>query len=80
MSRKKDKGKMSIAIVVSLDGLSKKDYKIVTVHSVGSMATVTIWGSGKRAGTNYIPNRVLKQMFENSGQRAIEEKMVSGND
>ena len=80
MSRKKDKGKMSIAIVVSLDGSLKKDYKIVMMHSVGSMVTLTTWGSGKKVGTNYIPNRVLKQMFENNGQGAIEEKMVSGND
>ena len=80
MSQMKVKGKMSIGIAVSFVGSSKKDFKIVTVHTSGSTATVTTWGSTTRDGTNYIPSRVLKQMFENSGQRVIEGMKESGND
>lgn len=77
---KKAKEQMSIAIAVSFGGSSKKDYKIVTVLTTGSTATVTAWGNTKRDGTNYIPSRVLKQMFENSGQRAIEVAKENGNE
>jgi hypothetical protein len=77
---KKAKEKMNIGIAVSFGGSSKKDYKIVTVLTSGSTATVTTWGNTKRDGTNYIPSRVLKQMFENSGQRVIEETKENGNE
>ena len=80
MNHKKAKGKMSIGIAVSFDGSLKKDFKIVTVHTSGSTATVTKWADGTRGGMNYIPNRVLRQMFENSGQRVIEEIKESGNE
>ena len=77
---KKAKATMSIGIAVSFVGSLKKDFKIVTVHTAGSTATVTTWGNTKRDGTNYIPSRVLKKMFENSGQKAIEAMKVNGND
>jgi len=77
---KKAKEKMNIGIAVSFGGSSKKDYKIVTVLTSGSTATVTTWGNTKRDGTNYIPSRVLKQMFENSGQKVIEETKENGNE
>ena len=80
MRQKKAKGRMSIGIAVSFVGSSKKGYKIVTVHTSGSTATVTTWASTTRDGTNYIPSRVLKRMFENSGQKVIEEMKESGND
>ena len=80
MRRKKVKEQMSIGIAVSFDGSSTKDFKIVTLRTVGSTATVTTWGSTTRAGTNYIPSRFLKKMFENSGQRAIEVTKENGND
>ena len=80
MRRKKAKEMMNIGIAVSFVGSSKKDFKIVTVHTVGSTATVTTWGNTKRDGTNYIPSRVLKQMFENNGQRVIEETKENGNE
>ena len=76
---KKALGKMSIGIAVSLDGSCKKDYKIVTLRTSGSTVKVTTWGSTKRAGTNYIPSRILKQMFENNGQRVIEATMGTGD-
>ena len=77
---KKAKEKMNIGIAVSFGGSSKKDYKIVTVLTSGSTATVTVWGNTKRDGMNYIPSRYLKQMFENSGQRVIEETKENGNE
>jgi len=80
MRRKKDKEQMNIGIAVSFVGSLKKDYKIVTVLTVGSTATVTTWGNTKRDGTNYIPNRVLKQMFENNGQKVIEVTKENGNE
>ena len=80
MKRKKEKEKMNIGIAVSFGGSYKKDFKIVTVLTSGSMATVTTWASTTRGGTNYIPSRVLKQMSENSGQRVIEETKENGND
>ena len=80
MRRKKVKEQMNIGIAVSFVGSSKKDFKIVTVHTVGSTATVTTWGSTTRAGTNYIPSRFLKKMFENSGQKVIEVTKENGNE
>ena len=76
---KKELEQMSIGIAVSLDGSCKKDYKIVTLRTNGSTVTVTTWGSTKRVGTNYIPSRILKQMFENNGQRVIEATMGTGD-
>lgn len=80
MRRKKEKEKMNIGIAVSFDGSYKKDFKIVTVLTSGSTATVTTWADTIRGGMNYIPSRVLRQMFENSGQRVIEETKENGND
>jgi hypothetical protein len=80
MQRKKVRGKMSIGIAVSFDGSSKRGFKIVTVRTSGSTATVTTWASTTRGGMNYIPSRVLKQMFENSGQRVIEVTQENGNE
>ena len=76
---KKAKPTMSIGIAVSFGGSSKKDYKIVTMLMSGSMVTLTTVGDTRRAGTNYIPNRVLKQMFESSGLSVIEANQTSGD-
>ena len=77
---RKVKEQMNIGIAVSFDGSSTKDYKIVTVLTSGSTATVTTWASTTRGGTNYIPSRFLKKMFENSGQRVTEANKENGND
>jgi hypothetical protein len=77
---KKAKEKMSIGIAVSFDGSLKRDWKIVTVLTSGLTATVTTWGSSTRDGTTYIPSRVLRQMFESSGQRVIEATQENGNE
>jgi len=72
--------KMSIGIAVSFGGSCKKGFKIVTVRTAGSRATVTTWGSTKRDGTIYIPNHILRRMFENSGQKVIEAQKENGNE
>ena len=80
MRRKKVKERMNIGIAVSFAGSYKKDFKIVTVLTSGSTATVTAWADTTRGGMNYIPSRVLRQMFENSGQRVIEVTKENGNE
>jgi hypothetical protein len=80
MKRKKVLEKMNIGIAVSFDGSYKKDFKIVTVLTSGSTATVTTWADTTRGGMNYIPSRVLRQMFESSGQRVIEVTKENGNE
>jgi hypothetical protein len=77
---KKALEKMSIGIAVSFGGSCKKDFKIVTVRTAGSRATVTTWGSTTRDGTIYIPNHILRRMFEKSGQKAIEAQKENGNE
>jgi len=76
---KKAKPTMSIGIVASFGGSSKKEYKIVTMLTSGSTVTLTTVGATKRAGTNYIPSRVLKQMLESSGLLVIEANQTSGD-
>ena len=77
---KKAKPTMSIGIAVSYGGSSKKEYKIVTMLTSGSTVKLTTVGDTRRAGTNYIPSRVLKQMFETNGQRVIKEQKENGNE
>ena len=77
---KKAKPTMSIGIAVSFGGSSKKEYKIVTMLTSGSTVKLTTVGDTRRVGTNYIPSRVLKQMFETNGQRVIEAQKENGND
>lgn len=60
--------------------LIKKDYKIVTMLTSGSTVTLTTVGDTRRAGTNYIPSRVLKTMHETNGQRVIKEQKENGNE
>jgi hypothetical protein len=76
---KKALEKMSIGIAVSFGGSCKKDFKIVTVRTAGSRATVTTWGSTTRDGTIYIPNHILRRMLESSGLLVIEANQTSGD-
>ena len=70
----------SICTVVSFGGSSRCALKIAMVHTVGSVATVTALGVGKKGGTTFTPNRLLKKMLETSGIKATEVNMVTGND
>lgn len=70
----------SICTVVSFGGSSRCALKIGMVHTVGSVATVTPLGVGKKGGTTFTPNRLLKKMLEINGTKAIEVNMETGND
>jgi len=64
---------VNICTVVSFDTSSRCALKIAIVHIVGSVATVTTLGAGKRGGAKFTPNQLLKKMSETNGQKAIEE-------
>ena len=70
MPRKKPLESVSICTVVSFGRLSECALKIAMVHTVGSVATVTVVGSGRRGGMNFIPNQTLKKMLEINGTKA----------
>jgi hypothetical protein len=82
MSRKKKKPQESVSIctVVSFGRSSPCDLKIVMVHTVGSVATVTPLGGGRRGGTNFTPNQILKKMLETNGLKVTEVTQENGND
>ena len=71
---------VSICTVVSFDTSSRCGLKIAIVHTVGSVATVTTLGVGRKGGANFIPNQILKKMLETNGQKVIEETQENGND
>jgi hypothetical protein len=50
------------------------------VHTVGSVATVTTVGGGRRGGTSFTPNQVLKKMLETNGLKATEVTKENGNE
>jgi hypothetical protein len=70
MPRKKPLESVSICTVVSFGRSSECDLKIAIVHTVGSVATVTVMGNGKKGGTNFTPNQTLRRMLETSGVKA----------
>ena len=80
MRKKKQKQSVSICTVVSFGRSSRCALKIGIVHTVGSEATVTIVGGGRRGGTNFTPNQTLKKMLETNGLKATEVIMESGNE
>jgi len=81
MPRKKIKREsVSICTVVSFGRSSPCDLKIALVHTVGSMATVTTLGGGRRGGTNFTPNQTLRKMLETNGLKVTEEQKENGNE
>lgn len=76
----KAKETTSIATVVSLDGSSKDELKIVMLHTDSSTATVTELVSITRAGINHIRAHGWSKMFETSGLKAIVEQKESGSE
>jgi hypothetical protein len=64
---------VSICTVVSFDTSSRCALKIAMVHTVGSVATVTTLGAGRKGGTNFTPNQILKKMLETNGLKVTEE-------
>jgi hypothetical protein len=49
------------------------------VHTVGSVATVTVVGVGKKGGASFTPNLTLKKMFAFNGRLATEANTATGN-
>ena len=80
MRKKKQKQSVSICTVVSFGRSSPCALKIGIVHTVGSEATVTIVGGGRRGGTNFTPNQTLKKMLETNGLKATEATTENGNE
>ena len=80
MAKKKERDSVSIVTVVLFGKSSGCDLKIGMAHTVGSVATVTTLGVGTRGGTNFTPNRILKQMLEINGTKATEVTQENGNE
>ncbi len=80
MKKKKQLESVSICTVVSFGRSSRCALKVAMVHTVGSVATVTTLGGGRKGGTNFTPNRTLKKMLESNGLKATEVTMENGNE
>jgi hypothetical protein len=50
------------------------------VHTVGSMATVTTLGAGRKGGTNFTPSPALRRMLEINGLKVTEVTKENGNE
>ena len=80
MKKKKQLESVSICTVVSFGRSSRCALKIAMVHTVGSVATVTTLGGGRKGGTTFTPNRNLKKMLETNGLKATEVTKENGNE
>ena len=80
MRRKREKVKTSIGIAVSFGGLSKPEYKIVTLRCDSSTATVTALGRLSRDGTKFTLNPIWTEMSESNGAKATKATKENGND
>ena len=78
--RSKEQETVSICTVVSFGRSSRCALKIAMVHTVGSVATVTTLGVGRKGGTNFTPNQNLKRMLETNGLKVTEVTKENGND
>ena len=78
--RSKEQETVSICTAVSFGKSSRCASKIVMVHTVGSMATVTTLGAGKKGGTNFTPSPALRRMLEINGLKVTEVTKENGND
>jgi hypothetical protein len=80
MRRKRGKVRTSIGIAVSFGGLSKPEYKIVTLRSDSLTATVTSLGKLSGGGTKFTLNPIWTETFEISGAKATKATKENGND
>jgi hypothetical protein len=78
MRRKREKEKTSIGIAVSFGGLSKPEYKIVTLRCDSLKATVTSLGRLSRDGTKFTLNPIWTEMSEINGAKATEATKENG--
>lgn len=70
---------VSICTVVSFGTSSKCALKIALAHTTGSGVVLTTVGVGKKGGTSFTPNRLLKKMFELNGHSVTVVNMDVGN-
>jgi hypothetical protein len=80
MRRKREKVKTSIGIAVSFGGLSKPEYKIVTLRCDSLTATVTSLGRLSRDGAKFTLNPIWTEMSEISGAEATKATKENGNE
>jgi hypothetical protein len=78
--RSKEQETVSICTAVSFGKSSRCELKIAMVHTVGSVATVTTLGVGRKGGTNFTPNQNLKTILETNGLKVIEVTQENGNE
>lgn len=78
MRRKRGKVKTSIGIAVSFGGLSKPEYKIVTLRCDSSTATVTSLGRLSKDGTKFTLNPIWTETFEINGAKAVKATKENG--
>jgi hypothetical protein len=77
---RRGKARTSIGIAVSFGGLSKPEYKIVTLRSDSSKATVTALGRLSKGGTKFTLNPIWTETFEISGAKATKATKENGNE
>ena len=75
---RRGKVRTSIGIAVSFGGLSKPEYKIVTLRSDSLKATVTSLGKLSRDGTNFTLNPIWTEMSESNGAKAVKATKENG--
>jgi len=78
--KKKLQESVSICTVVSFGRSSKCESKIAIAHIVGSTVVMTTVGAGRRGGTNFTPNQILKKMLETNGLKVTEVTQENGNE
>ena len=78
--RSKEQETVSICTAVSFGKSSRCALKIAMVHTVGSVATVTTLGAGRKGGTNFTPSPALRRMLEINGLKVTEVTKENGND
>lgn len=80
MRRKREKVRTSIGIVVLFGGLSKPEYKIVTLQFDSLTATLTALGRLSRDGTKFTLNPIWTEMSEINGKKVTEATKENGNE
>jgi hypothetical protein len=77
---RRGKVRTSIGIAVSFGGLSKPEYKIVTLRCDSLTATVTLLGRLSKDGTKFTLNPIWIETSETNGSKATEATKENGNE
>ena len=75
---RKEKVRTSIGIAVSFGGLSKPEYKIVTLWCDSSTATVTALGRLSKDGTKFTLNPIWTETLKSNGSEATGATKENG--